>query len=195
VKYLDLTPSLILPALLHNLPSLKCLILGRKQLQTEEIAMIVEKQDKVKFAERVCCMVSKMTQDSWYKKGNRFTNTPSQATPSTSSPPHTLTPLSDLESFPPSPAKQPPAIPTAVLPKPVPVVHKKAKPVPRPKPVPKAKPVPKPWSNTHISTRLSAGVIQVEEPTNKAGDAGILDVNAPVPPKKKPVACHGKKAA
>lgn len=120
---------------------------------------------------------------------------PSQATPSTSSPPRALTPLSDSESFPPSPAKQPPAIPTAVLPKPVPVAHKKAKPVPRPKPVPKAKPVPKPRSNTRISTRLSAGAIQVEEPTNEAGDAGILDANAPAPPKKKPVARRGKKAA
>ncbi|KAG1809626.1 uncharacterized protein BJ212DRAFT_1484330 [Suillus subaureus] len=50
---------------------------------------------------------------------------PSQATPSTSSPPWALTPLSDLESFPPSPAKQPPmdippTIPTAILPRPVP---------------------------------------------------------------------------
>ncbi|KAG2086243.1 hypothetical protein BD769DRAFT_1782539 [Suillus cothurnatus] len=120
---------------------------------------------------------------------------PLQATPSTSSPPRALTPLSDSESFPPSPAKQPPAIPTAVLPKPVPVAHKKAKPVPRPKPVPKAKPVPKPRSNTRISARLSAGAIQVEEPTTEAGDAGILDVNAPAPPKKKPVARRGKKAA
>jgi hypothetical protein len=77
----------------------------------------------------------------------------------------------------------------------VPVAHKKAKPVPRPKPVPKAKPVPKPRSNTRISAHLSAGAIQVEEPTNKAGDAGILDVNAPAPPKKKPVARRGKKAA
>ncbi|KAG2061331.1 hypothetical protein BDR06DRAFT_1001640 [Suillus hirtellus] len=96
---------------------------------------------------------------------------PPQVTPSTSSPPCALTPLSDSESFPPSPAKQPPAIPTAVLPKPVPVAHKKAKPVPRPK----AKPV--------------------EEPTNKAGDTGIPDVNAPTPPKKKPVPHCGKKAA
>ncbi|KAG1846741.1 hypothetical protein F4604DRAFT_1976456 [Suillus subluteus] len=116
---------------------------------------------------------------------------PSQVTPSTSSPPCALTPLSDSESFPPSPAKQPPAIPTAVLPKPVPVAHKKAKPVPRPK----AKPAPKPRSNTRGSARLSAGAIQVEEPTNKVGDAGILDVNAPAPPKKKPVPHRGKKAA
>ncbi|KAG1867742.1 hypothetical protein F4604DRAFT_2021436 [Suillus subluteus] len=108
---------------------------------------------------------------------------PSQVTPSTSSPPRALTPLTESESFPPSLAKHPPAIPTAVLPKPVPVAHKKAKPVPRPK----AKPAPKPRSNTRGSARLSAGAIHVEEPTDKAGDAGILDVNAPVPPKKKPV--------
>ncbi|KAG2119873.1 uncharacterized protein F5147DRAFT_647738 [Suillus discolor] len=120
---------------------------------------------------------------------------PSQVTPSTSSPPRALTPLSDSESFPPSPAKQPPAIPTAVLPNPVPVAHKKAKLVPRPKPIPKAKPVPKPRSNTRGSARLSAGGIQVEEPTNEVGDAGILNVKAPAPPKKKPVARHGKKAA
>ncbi|KAG1849712.1 hypothetical protein F4604DRAFT_1907419 [Suillus subluteus] len=116
---------------------------------------------------------------------------PSQVTPSTLSPPRALTPLSDSESFPPSPAKQPPAIPTAILPKPVPVAHKKAKPVPRPK----AKPAPKPRSNTRGSAHLSAGTIQVEEPTNEVGDAGILDVNAPAPPKKKPVPRRGKKAA
>ncbi|KAG1838104.1 hypothetical protein DFJ58DRAFT_734028 [Suillus subalutaceus] len=45
------------------------------------------------------------------------------------------------------------------------------------------------------SAHLSAGAIQVEEPTNEAGDAGIPDVNAPVPPKKKPVPHRGKKAA
>ncbi|KAG1881231.1 hypothetical protein F4604DRAFT_1993420 [Suillus subluteus] len=112
---------------------------------------------------------------------------PSQVTPSTSSPPRALTPLTELESFPPSPAKHPPAIPTAVLPKPVPVAHKKAKPVPRPK----AKPAPKPRSNTRGSARLSAGAIQVEEPTDEAGDAGILDVNAPTPPKKKPAPRRG----
>ncbi|KAG1811737.1 uncharacterized protein BJ212DRAFT_1483474 [Suillus subaureus] len=125
---------------------------------------------------------------------------PSQATPSTSSPPWALTPLSDLESFPPSPAKQPPmdippTIPTAILPRPVPAAHKNAKPVPRPKPIPKAKLVPKAQSKTCGSAHLSGGDIQVEEPTNEVGGADIPDAEAPAPPKKKPAPCHGKKAA
>ncbi|KAG2336867.1 hypothetical protein BDR05DRAFT_1005510 [Suillus weaverae] len=119
---------------------------------------------------------------------------PLQATPSTSSPPCALTPLSDSESFQPSPAKQPPTIPTAVLPKPVPAVQKKAKPVPRPKPIPKAKPVPKAQSKTRGSCP-SGGDIQVEEPADKAGGADIPDAEAPTPPKKKPAPCRGKKAA
>ncbi|KAG1822786.1 uncharacterized protein BJ212DRAFT_1477199 [Suillus subaureus] len=122
---------------------------------------------------------------------------PLQAVPSTllSSPSCALIPLSNSESFPPSLAKQPPTISIAILPKPVLVAHKKANPVPRPKPVPKAKPVPKTWSNTCSSAHLSAGAIQVEEPMNKAGDTAIVDVNAPTPPKKKPMPCHSKKAA
>ncbi|KAG0692840.1 hypothetical protein DFH29DRAFT_1008051 [Suillus ampliporus] len=116
---------------------------------------------------------------------------PSQAIPSTSSPPRALTPLSDSESFPPSPAKQPPTIPTAILPKPVPAAHKKAKPVPRPKPVPKAKA----RSKTRGSARLSGGDIQVKEPTNEAGSVDIPDAEAPAPPKKKPAPHRGKKTA